>query len=253
MNIIFDADMLCYASTAATQKDVDWGNDLVTVHNVPSEYQAHFENSVSQYTKRVKHFTGHKGETRLIMVLSDKENFRKTVLPSYKGNRVDKRKPCGYTFLIEYIKANYETVIYPCIEGDDTMAILSQTMDNTCIVSGDKDLRSIPCRLYNHLRDTYEVITEEQGFYVNLYQTLNGDRGDGYFGLHGCGEVTAKKALDQSPTWETVVAMYAKKGLTEEDALVQMRCARILHASDWDAENQCPILWTPKDYPCPSM
>lgn len=238
--------MLCYASTAATQKDCDWGNDLVTVHNIPSEYQAHFEDSVTRYTKRVKHFTGHKGETKVIMVFSDRDNFRKSVLPSYKASRVDKRKPCGYPFLVEYVKKNYETVIYPRLEGDDTLAILSETMDNTCIVSGDKDMRSIPCRLYNHLQDTYEVITEEQGWYMNLLQCLKGDITDGFSGLPGCGDVTAKKALDASATWETVVSMYTKKGLTEDDALVQMRCARILHASDWDSEKQQVILWQPK-------
>jgi DNA polymerase-1 len=246
LNVLFDADMLAYAACAAAQEDIDWGNDIVTVHSRPSVYKAHFENDVAKITKRVKYFTKHKGEAKLIMTFSDKVNFRKTVLPSYKEARVTKRKPCGYPFLVEYVKENYETIVLPGCEGDDALSIYSELLDNTVIVSGDKDLRSVQCRLYNHLKDTYEVITEDQAFYINLYQTLNGDRGDGYFGLPGCGEVTAKKALDKSPTWETVVALYAKKGLTEEDALTQMRCARILHASDYDIENKQVILWCPK-------
>jgi len=33
--------------------------------------------------------------------------------------------------------------------------------------------------------------------------------------------------------------------MTEEDALKNLRLARILQASDWDAKKQTPILFTP--------
>lgn len=38
---------------------------------------------------------------------------------------------------------------------------------------------------------------------------------------------------------------YEFRCITEEDALVQARCARILHADDWDFEKSEVILWTP--------
>jgi DNA polymerase-1 len=45
--------------------------------------------------------------------------------------------------------------------------------------------------------------------------------------------------------WAAVVSHYEAAGLTEEDALVQARVARILHRSDYDMDKKEPILWTP--------
>jgi DNA polymerase-1 len=42
-----------------------------------------------------------------------------------------------------------------------------------------------------------------------------------------------------------VVDAYLKAGLTEEDALMNARMARILRAEDWDFENNEVKLWTP--------
>ena len=38
---------------------------------------------------------------------------------------------------------------------------------------------------------------------------------------------------------------FEKKGLTEDDALLQARVARILRASDYDFKKKEPIMWTP--------
>ena len=78
---------------------------------------------------------------------------------------------------------------------------------------------------------------------------LTGDATDGYKGLPGCGPKGAIKVLGEPPTgdysdiasaWEWVVGAYARKGLTEDDAIVQARVARILTepkgATEW---------WTP--------
>ncbi len=59
------------------------------------------------------------------------------------------------------------------------------------------------------------------------------------------GPKTASRLLDEAANWDTVVNAYEKAGLTEEDALVQARVARILRASDYDQSTQEPILWTP--------
>jgi hypothetical protein len=45
-------------------------------------------------------------------------------------------------------------------------------------------------------------------------------------------------------TWDTVVEAYEKAGLTEDDALVTARLARILRAEDYDGVNI--KLWEPK-------
>jgi DNA polymerase-1 len=89
-------------------------------------------------------------------------------------------------------------------------------------------------------------VTEEDAWRNFLTQTLTGDVTDGFPGCPGIGPVTAKKLLDtKGATWETVKHVYLKAGLTEEDALTQARCARILHESDWDFEKGEVILWNP--------
>ena len=69
---------------------------------------------------------------------------------------------------------------------------------------------------------------------------------DNYPGCPGIGPVRAKRILaDADDPWAAVVQAYEKKGLGEEDALLQARLARILQEDTWDQENKEPILWTP--------
>jgi DNA polymerase-1 len=73
-----------------------------------------------------------------------------------------------------------------------------------------------------------------------------GDATDGYGGCPGIGPKTAEKLLDKhGAVWKTVVDAYLKAGLTEEDAIMNARMARILRAEDWDFENNEVKLWTP--------
>ena len=46
-------------------------------------------------------------------------------------------------------------------------------------------------------------------------------------------------------SWATVVKAFESKGLTEEDALLNARLAKILTHEDYDAKRQEPKLWTP--------
>ena len=60
-----------------------------------------------------------------VIALTDKDNFRKDVLPSYKDNRKQKRKPMVLNALREYVIKKYNAVIYPKLEADDVLGILS--------------------------------------------------------------------------------------------------------------------------------
>ena len=133
------------------------------------------------------------------------------------------------------------------MEADGCIGILATIKgSNSIIVSGDKDFKTIPGRFYDFLRNEFYDITQEEADYWHLFQTLIGDTTDNYKGCPGCGAVSAKKLLDsEGATWETIVEAFEKKGLTESDALVQARVARILRASDYDFETKKPILWSP--------
>ena len=71
-------------------------------------------------------------------------------------------------------------------------------------------------------------VTEEDANYNHLLQALTGDAVDGYSGCPGIGIKRASRLLDADASWDSVIAAYDKAGLTEEDALVQARVARIL-------------------------
>jgi DNA polymerase-1 len=113
---------------------------------------------------------------------------------------------------------------------------------NNIIVSDDKDLLTIPTRVYR-LGELHDV-TVEQADYNWLKQTLTGDVADGYKGCPGIGDKSAAKLLE-IPTWETVVKAYTKAGLGQAEALVQARLARILRAEDY--VDDAVILWSPND------
>ena len=133
----------------------------------------------------------------------------------------------------------------PELEADDAMGIYATKLTGNIIVSPDKDMRQIPGKLYN-LDDT-TTITPEEGARWHLIQTLAGDQTDGYSGVPGIGVKRAETLFNKEGySWATVVKAFQDKGLTEDDALLNARLARILTVEDYDSKQQEPKLWTPE-------
>ena len=131
------------------------------------------------------------------------------------------------------------------LEADDAMGIYATQHPGNIIVSPDKDMKQIPGKLYN-LDDTI-TITPEEGAKWHLIQTLAGDQTDGYSGVPGIGVKRAETLFNKEGySWATVVKAFTDKGLTEEDALLNARLARILTIEDYETEQQEPKLWTPE-------
>ena len=131
------------------------------------------------------------------------------------------------------------------LEADDAMGIYATQHPGNIIVSPDKDMKQIPGKLYN-LEDTI-TITPEEGAKWHLIQTLAGDQTDGYSGVPGIGVKRAETLFNKEGySWATVVKAFTDKGLTEEDALLNARLARILTIEDYETEQQEPKLWTPE-------
>jgi len=133
------------------------------------------------------------------------------------------------------------------LEADDVLGILATSGNRfiegeKVIVSEDKDLKTIPCKLWKS--GELLNITKEEADYNHLFQTLTGDTTDGYSGLRGVGEVKAKTILNV-PTWSSVENAFIKAGYTKEDALTQARLARILRFEDYDFEYDTPKMWLP--------
>jgi DNA polymerase-1 len=240
-----DADALVYQSTTAVEVETEWSSDFWTLHSDAAEAKQVFLNKLDTIIRKVTTKMKQK-DYRIIMCFSDKENFRKLVYPDYKSNRVGKRKPVSYRGVKKWVEETFEIACYPCCEGDDAIGILATSLENTVIVSIDKDMKTISgATYYDYGNDKFYKNTPELAEYFRYYQTLIGDTCDHYPGCPGIGDKTARKILDENCTWKAVVKTYESKGLTEDDALVQARVARILHASDYDFETNTVILWEP--------
>lgn len=199
---------------------------------------------------------------KAVFVVSDKENFRKKLNPSYKGNRKGP-KPVIYKELLDEMKkwSRIKVVSKKGLEADDVLGILATGdfkgyKDKTKIICTiDKDLQTIPGKHFNwnshddYFDGNFVEVDEVEAELAFFTQTLTGDSADGYKGCPGIGPKTAAKILERCPDdselWGTIVSEFEKQGLTEEDALLNARMARILRAEDYDNKTGEVKLWEP--------
>lgn len=187
-----------------------------------------------------------------IICLSYTNCFRYKLLPTYKGNRTN-RKPEVLLELQRLVadRKPYRTLQVVGLEADDVAGITAGALQaqgrEPVICSIDKDLRQIPGLLFQG--EKVEEITEEYADRWHLYQALIGDPTDNYTGCPGVGPKKAAAILDQpgsaAERWARVLEAFKSRGYGEDYALTQARVSRILRASDWDGVAKEPILWEP--------
>jgi len=248
--LLLDADIVAYKFSAATEQVFHFdgkaeepcvSSDLAEATTLADEYIEELADSL--------------GATDVVICLTDSENFRTAIWPQYKGNRKGTRKPANLSPLKAHFRDNHKTYQRPGLEADDCMGILAThptlIPGERVIVSEDKDMQTIPGLLFNPAKDEApRKISKLQADLFHMWQTIVGDQSDGYPGAKGVGE-RSPEALgvleSKSPkeAWGFVKAAYERKGLTEQDAIIQARLARILRASDWDFQLKRPRLWVP--------
>ena len=254
--LLIDGDVLAYKIAATIERPIHWGNDLWTLHSDAAEGKRAIDEQLITLQEDLN------ADDVIIALTSSDDNFRFSVWPSYKSNRKGKRKPLCLYEMRNYMLEAYDTFLRPGLEGDDVMGILAThptlVKGEKVIVSIDKDMKTIPGRVYNDGRPEEGIATIPEGLadYWFMYQTITGDTTDGYPGLPSFGpkkaeallgdpEAWASGELDIPTMWPLVVEAYEKKGLTEDDAIIQARCARILRHTDYDFKKKEVILWTP--------
>jgi len=271
--LLIDGDIFAYQTAAAENKTSDWGDGDIHIH-------ADLEQGISNLDKKMEALMTKLHADEIVVCISDKENFRYGVYPDYKSNRVDTVRPLILEELKQHLLDNYDSKIKPGLEADDVLGILLTNpkmypgMEKVCVTI-DKDLRTVPGLHFNPDKETEAVlITPKEAQRFHLLQTLTGDVTDGYPGCPGVGPVRAdlllnknmgtisyQKEFSRGPrkgtfetrwkdqpfnnAWNAILSLYEKAGLTEDDALIQARVARILHSSDFNYTTQEPILWTP--------
>jgi len=247
--ILLDADILVYECAHRAQTSIHWDEEATVTADFPGA-QLDFRLTVRSIIQEV-------GADSVVVVLSEDDrevNFRREIWDGYKRKREGAKatpRPVLFAAIREWIEETYDPKIKHGIEGDDTIGILatlpSRADLDQVICSIDKDMLTVPGSHYNWRKPELGVfeVTEEEAHYNHMLQTLMGDSTDGYPGCPTIGAKRAAKVLADGATWERVVEVFESKGLTEADALIQARCARILQASDYNFETEEVILWEP--------
>lgn len=267
--LLLDADIIAYKLSATAQRSYKFPG-----LESPAVAADEFETLPARIDAEVAALVSKTKAAHVIVCLScpTAENWRMAVLPSYKGNRSYEGRPEHLQAVKDYMEKTYPSYRRDTLEADDIMGILS-TMNGLpgnflkehphfdpkarkVIVSEDKDMKTIPGWLFNPAKDKAPwLVSPEEADWWHLYQTLVGDTTDGYKGCPGLGPKKAeallglpeaRKYIHMHEAWPRVVEAFQAKGLTEEDALIQARVARICRASDYDFKKKEVILWTPK-------
>lgn len=249
--LLIDADVTAYQAAASVEVATDWGEGFWTWHCD--------EDAVKRVVKEQieKTMDNLKGTEYKLCLTDTIGNFRKQILPTYKGNRASTKRPLLLQHIKQWMIDELDAYYRPTLEGDDCLGILATMKGGgeRIIVSIDKDMKTIPTLVCRDV-STCEVVdvSESEANYWHLYQTLTGDTTDGYSGCPKIGAKGAEKLLsdfyveghfDVPAAWEAIVTAFTKAGLNETAALQQARVARILRASDYDFKNKEPILWSP--------
>lgn len=244
--IILDGDVLVYEACLAHETEVEWAPDQWTLHGDFALTRTHFDEAVASLVEKLR-------ADEIVICLSDYvDPWRKKVLPTYKSGRAT-RKPVTYKPLREYVHANYRTFQKPGLEADDVCGILLThrkiITGEKVLVSEDKDMKTLPGEHFNLRKGLEFTISPAEADFYHMAQTLTGDAVDGYKGCPGAGPAKVAKLLNPqmapAEMWRAVVGVYEKASLTEADALVQARVARICRATDYDFEKKEVRLWNP--------
>lgn len=269
--VLIDADILAF-QVASSQEEVYEFNGQHVLH-------ADLDLGIREVENAIAWIIDHVDADGASLFLTGPENFRKGVLPSYKGNRVGVRRPMILSGLRDWMMENTRCFMEPALEGDDLIGIHA-TMPHKgerVVYSADKDLKTIPGLHWNADDGEIEEVSEHQANRFFFEQVLTGDPTDNYTGCPGVGPKGAAELLDDDLKWvketgefksgprkgqekitwkreglapdenwwTSVVSAYRKAGLAPKDALQQARCARILRHGEYDFKKQEVKLWTP--------
>lgn len=256
--LLLDADLLAFVASAVTQRSYKWnGEDGETT--IASDLDAAIEAAETE----IQFLIDRLEPDELIVCLSDDfSSFRKDLIDkTYKGKRTADR-PLQLYPLKDWMRETYDVAEIPTLEADDVMGIIATDPDRDderIIVSADKDMRTIPAKVYHpQLQQTQGGgwraeplildISKQDAWRFHYWQAIVGDQTDNYPGAFriGAKSIYAEavlEATDEEEAWEWVVAAHNKAGGDEDDAVRQARLARILRHQDFDGRR--PILWLP--------
>jgi len=251
---LIDADIIAWQIANRHETAIEFKPGLFTWWADMNKAQPEIESSVHEILNNTN-------SDDLIVCLSDTNNFRKQINPTYKANRIKRYTPLLVQPIKDYLEQNWRSVHYPQLEADDVLGILAtdKSEDSYVIASIDKDLLQIPGKHFNWTKpeEGIQEVTPEEGSKFFYTQILSGDPGDGYAGCKGIGPVKAKRIIDstwdqgESILWRTICKTYAKAHncslmTAKRQALIQDRCALILTRENYSPKSGRLKLWEPQ-------
>lgn len=261
--LLIDGDVEVFKAATVSQENIDWGNG-VSVDLDEQGAESYLDSALSHYSDVLD-------TDQIIVCLTDKDNWRKKLWPDYKANRKDIARPLLLSHCRDYLARHYRTECWPRLEADDVMGILSTTIPKSIVVSVDKDMRGVPCRLFNPGKPELGVVSISplEAFRWHMMQTLMGDATDGYKGCPGIGLKKAAAIIDEACSdelpqrgsvidsvydhklieekiWKAVMDTYQAKKRTVCEARLNARLAYILrHPREYSRETHKMRLWQP--------
>jgi DNA polymerase-1 len=194
--LLIDGDIVCYRACCGPDS---WSDPEVGINSVLDTLSNVFEET-TVYDHEI-YFSG-------------ENNFRKKIYPEYKANRRNMERPPSLLLVKQHF-IHYADQVADELEADDLLG-LNQTED-TCIVSIDKDMLTIPGWHYNFVKKEYTYISPYFSRYLFYTQLLTGDPSDNVKGAKGIGAKKAEKILgDLTEENEMVLACLDYFGSYEE-------------------------------------
>ena len=239
---IIDGDIVAFKSAAAVSVKED-----TIMQFDPARAKEYVDFMMNEWIKRIK-------PNVILMCFSDpsRQYFRHNIYPEYKANRGGMERPSALTFTYEYLAEKYRVVQKAGLEADDLLGILGTQPDieNPVVVSIDKDIMTLPCKVFNpdKMRRPIRINPNVADLAV-FKQAMMGDSSDNYKGIPRIGTAKADKILADAPhpklAWDVTRDAFISNGLTEADALLMVRLARILRHGDYKEATGEVRLWTP--------
>jgi 5'-3' exonuclease len=173
--LLVDGDLICYRACCGPDS---WNHSEVAI-NASLDTLAFIFEKMGIYDYDI-YFSG-------------SNNFRKQIYPEYKINRAKMERPptlepCKAYFI------HYPDQVADTLEADDLLGLNQK--EDTCIVSIDKDMLTIPGWHYNFVKDELVHIYPTAALYNFYYQLLIGDAADNVKGAKGIGPKKAAKILE---------------------------------------------------------
>lgn len=255
MKALCDADVYAYACGFATQKTVDG----VVVAEPVENALAMTKRALETIYEELNSWLGQSGErvAELTLYLTGKDNFRDKLatIRGYKANRKDKPKPVHYKAIRDYMVRVWGATVVEGYEADDALAMGAHALDydpeRVCIISVDKDLKTVPGLLYSPKKKESFLISAEEAR-ANFYrQMITGDSSDNILGVYKAGAKAAEaitEDMSEEVMWLYVLSLFEKsterKGCPySEYRKAAIETGRLLHLWRYPGD-----AWEPPDY-----